>query len=79
MTDRNFAKFEYNESMKKYIRELRMRDRRVIFNEIRTTRKLNSDTYLPHHGLFAGQFATFQILNEHTRRVETATPSARTR
>ena len=57
--------------LSKYIEQLRVRDKRHIFQIMRKTENLNDGTFFPKYGFTAGEFSVWQILSEHrkSRRV----------
>lgn len=64
----NLAKFEYLNGMRDYVKNLRMKEKRCLFLLIRNTQGLSPNTFFPHLGITAGHFATFQVLNEHSKK-----------
>lgn len=64
----NQAKYDFTNRVQKYIGSLKMKEKRCLFYLVRTTQGLTSNTFFPKFGISAGQFATFQVLNEHSRK-----------
>lgn len=52
----------------KNIDELRVKDKRHIFQIMRTTPGMTEDTFLPQYGITTGEFAVWQVLGENVRK-----------
>ena len=50
------------------VRAMRIRDKRKIYQILRNYQQYGSQSFLPHYGLTFGEFSTFQILTENTRK-----------
>lgn len=48
--------------MSVHIDNIKMKEKRSIFQLIRTDQEIDHNTFLPRHGLTLGEFATFQVL-----------------
>ena len=53
--------------LSRVIETLRVRDKRHIFQVMRLTPDLNHNTFFPHYGFTAGEFAMWQILSEQRK------------
>ena len=56
---------------------MRVRDKRHLFNLMRTLPEITHDTLFPQYGITAGEFSTWQVLSDNTRKrpeKETAPP-----
>lgn len=51
---------------------LRVKDKRLIFQTMRRTDDLSHDTFFPHYGITAGDFAVWQILSEQKKTAKAA-------
>ena len=56
--------------LSRFIEELRVREKRHIFQIMRRSSELSHDTFFPEYGITAGEFAVWQVLSENrkTRR-----------
>ena len=63
-TSATIEKYNY---IKQAIENLRVRDKRYIFSLMKKAQPLCVDTFFPHYGLSAGQFAIGYVLCETTR------------
>ena len=52
----------------KYVENLRVRDKRNIFQMMRLKADVTDDTFFPHYGFTAGEFATWQVLKDNARK-----------
>ena len=50
--------------MYRHVEALRVKDKRFIFQKMRTVDGMDHDTYFPCYGITAGEFAVWQILSE---------------
>ena len=50
------------------VNTMRVRDKRFLFLCMRTHDHVNFDTFFPHYGITAGEFATWQVLGDSTRK-----------
>jgi len=48
--------------------KMRVRDKRHLFHLMRTQPVVNHDTLFPHYGITAGEFSTWQVLSDNTRK-----------
>ena len=48
--------------------KMRVRDKRHLFHLMRTLPNVNHDTLFPQYGITAGEFATWQVLSDNTRK-----------
>ena len=51
-----------------FIHHMPMKTKRSIFSSMRHARESPQCTFLPEHGLYCGEFAVFQLLNEYNRK-----------
>ena len=58
-------------SMKHFVRDMRVKDKRQIFQIIRSNQSCTHDSFLTDFGLTAGEFCIWQVLNENTRKKTT--------
>lgn len=58
-----------------HVEALRVKDKRFIFQKMRTDPEMDHDTYLPAYGITAGEYAVWQVLCERKKDKERA-PSA---
>lgn len=56
--------------MYKHIERLRVKDKRYIFQIMRTQTDMNHDVFFPMYGLTAGEFSVWQVLSENIRKKE---------
>jgi len=49
------------------VAKLRMRDKRDIFNAMRTVEQISQNALFPQHGFTAGEFLVWQVLRERLR------------
>ena len=61
------TKEKYNRVFR-YVRNMKIRQKRHLFYVLRHVPNVNTNTFLPQFGLHCGEFACFQILSEHSRR-----------
>ena len=59
--------------MYKHIDRLRVKDKRYIFQLMRTNEHMDQDTYFPEYGFTAGEFAIWQVLSENIRKKDSKT------
>lgn len=50
------------------IERLRVRDKRHIFQMIRTYDQVTPDTFFPQYGFTAGEFSVWQVLSDNNRK-----------
>lgn len=50
------------------IDQMRVRDKRHLFNMMRTMPVVNHNTLFTQYGITAGEFATWQVLGDTTRK-----------
>lgn len=63
--------------LKDSIGDLRVKDKRCIYLLMRTSSDdLNVDTFFPHYGFTAGEFAVGQVLCENRKTASTSTSSS---
>jgi hypothetical protein len=53
--------------LSKYIEQLRVRDKRQIFQIMRKTVNLSDNTFFPMYGFTAGEFSVWQVLSENRK------------
>jgi hypothetical protein len=54
--------------MKKYVERMRVKEKRQIFQIIRSHPCCDHDSFLPDFGLTAGEFCIWQVLSENMRK-----------
>ena len=54
----------------RFVKNMRVRQKRSIFCVLRHLRSVCTDTFLPQFGIHCGEFAYFQILSEYLRKDE---------
>ena len=59
---------ERNQLLQRYISNLRVRDKRLIFTYMEQNASLSHNTFLPHYGFRAGEFASYYILGDNTQK-----------
>lgn len=65
---------EHYETWKKYIVQyrfvetLRVKDKRQIFQTMRTYKDMHHDMFFPMYGFTAGEFSVWQVLSENIRK-----------
>ena len=59
------------------IESLQVKEKRQIFQIMRKTEDLSPHTFFPHYGLFAGDFATWQILCDKKKKKNNTLPNDR--
>ena len=47
-----------------FVESLRVKDKRHLFHIMRKSSMLSHDTFFPNYGIFAGEFAIWQILSD---------------
>ena len=52
----------------KFVENLRVKDKRSIFQLMRLKEDVNEDTFFPFYGFTAGEFATWQVLKDTARK-----------
>ena len=55
------------------VSNLRVRDKRQIFQDMRNGENVNYDSILPAFGLTCGEFSLFQVICENSRRLNKTT------
>ena len=60
---------EFYTALGRYVVQLRIRDKRNIYIAMRKTQGVQTDSFLPHFGIFIADFTVWQILNDRPRRV----------
>ena len=53
--------------LSKFIEQLRVRDKRQIFQIMRRAENLTESTFFPHYGFTAGEFSVWQVLSENRK------------
>lgn len=64
----NYATWKKYVVLGKAIDRLRVRDKRHIFQMIRTYDKVTHDTFFPQYGFTAGEFSVWQVLADSNRK-----------
>jgi hypothetical protein len=59
---------ERNQVLQRYISNLRVRDKRLIFIYMEQHNSLSHNTFFPHYGFRAGEFAVNYILGDNTQK-----------
>ena len=59
---------EKYESLFAFVKNMQVKDKRCLFTVLRNYDDIGVDTFLPAYGISMGDFCTFQILTEHSRR-----------
>lgn len=54
--------------MKRYVERMRVKEKRQIFQIIRSHPDCHHDSFLPDFGLTAGEFCIWQVLSENMRK-----------
>ena len=62
--------------LSKYIEQLRVRDKRQIFQIMRRTNNLTESTFFPFYGFTAGEFSVWQGLSENRKSRRTTKKNA---
>ena len=51
-----------------HLKKMRVKDKRQLFLLLRSVPDIDENVFFPAYGLTAGEFATFQILNEYAKK-----------
>ena len=54
--------------MFRFVRDMRVKQKRHLFGVLRNVTDVSPDTFLPAFGIHCGEFACFQILSEYSRK-----------
>lgn len=64
----NSCAFDHYNTAFKVFSTLKIKDKRAIFQLLRTTPNISPHHLLSHYGLTVGEFSVFQILGENLRK-----------
>ena len=64
----SFHTWKKNIVISHFVQSLRVKDKRVLFNIMRSDPELGSYTFFPLYGLTAAEFSTWQILSDKRSR-----------
>lgn len=73
--DINRAKHEFSCAMEAFVSTLGVRDKRTLFSLFRGTDGIWRGTFFPQYGICAGEFATFKLLTQHSRKAASTAPA----
>jgi len=59
---------ERNQLLQKFVSHLRIKDKRHIFTLMENHVALTHNTFFPHYGIRAGEFAVHYILGDNTQK-----------
>lgn len=51
-----------------FIKKMQIKDKRCLFTVLRKQTDINADLFFPNYGMTLGEFCTFQILTEASRK-----------